>query len=68
MDALPPDVLTRVIEDFVTRGGTDDGQVDTPLAERVAMVRSALHRREAVLLWDADSEQVMVVPRGRHAR
>ncbi|MBI5495573.1 MAG: YheU family protein [Deltaproteobacteria bacterium] len=62
-NALPSDVLDRVIEDFVTRGGTDDGQVDVPLERRVALVRAQLRGGEAVLVWDAESESVNIVLR-----
>ncbi len=39
-DALEVDTLTRLIEDFVTRDGTDNGD-DTPLETRVLRVRQA---------------------------
>ena len=40
---LEADTLTRLIEDFVTRDGTDNGD-ETPLETRVARVRHALER------------------------
>lgn len=40
-DQLEPDPLTRLIEDFVTREGTDNGD-ETPLQTRVLRVRHAL--------------------------
>jgi uncharacterized protein YheU (UPF0270 family) len=40
-DQLEVDTLTRLIEDFVTRDGTDNGD-DTPLETRVLRVRQAL--------------------------
>ncbi len=59
---LPPDVLQRVLEDFVTRGGTDDGQIDTTLEQRVAQVLAQLVRGEAALDWDADTESINIIP------
>ncbi len=53
---LDADTLTRVLEDFVTRDGTDNGD-DTPLAARVERVRAALARGEAVIVFDPLSEQ-----------
>ncbi|MBP8171775.1 MAG: YheU family protein, partial [Pseudomonas sp.] len=38
---LEADTLTRLIEDFVTREGTDNGD-ETPLQTRVQRVRLAL--------------------------
>lgn len=53
---LEPDTLTRLLEDFVTREGTDNGD-DTPLEKRVERARRALDRHEAVIVFDPTSEQ-----------
>ncbi|MEN0105095.1 MAG: YheU family protein [Pseudomonas sp.] len=55
-ELLEPDTLTRLIEDFVTRDGTDNGD-ETPLDTRVARVRRALDKGEAVIVFDVESEQ-----------
>jgi len=48
--------LNRLIEDFVTRDGTDNGD-DTPLERRVSRVRKALEKGEALIVFDPLSEQ-----------
>lgn len=53
---LEPDTLTRLIEDFVTRDGTDNGD-ETPLHTRIERVRKALGNGQAVIVFDADSQQ-----------
>jgi len=58
---IPPDLLeaatlNRLIEDFVTRDGTDNGD-DTPLERRVLRVRRALDKGDAVIVFDPLSEQ-----------
>jgi hypothetical protein len=53
---LEADTLTRLIEDFVTREGTDNGD-DTPLQTRVQRVRRALDKGEAVIVFDPQSQQ-----------
>jgi len=55
-DLREADTLTRLIEDFVTREGTDNGD-ETPLDTRVARVRRALDKGEAVIVFDPDSQQ-----------
>jgi len=53
---LQADTLTRLIEDFVTRDGTDNGD-DTPLETRVLRVRQALSKGQAFILFDPESQQ-----------
>ncbi|MHA6493801.1 YheU family protein [Pseudomonas borbori] len=53
---LQADTLTGLIEDFVTREGTDNGD-ETPLETRVQRVRRALEKGEAVIVFDPESQQ-----------
>ena len=55
-DQLHPDTLTGLIEDFVTRDGTDNGD-ETPLDTRVLRVRHALSKGQAFIVFDPESQQ-----------
>jgi len=55
-DHLEADTLTRLIEDFVTRDGTDNGD-ETPLQTRVERVRYALGKKQAFIVFDPESQQ-----------
>ena len=57
---LEADTLTRLIEDFVTREGTDNGD-ETSLETRVLRVRKALDKGEAVIAFDPVSQQCMLL-------
>ncbi|TFF42720.1 YheU family protein [Pseudomonas sp. RIT623] len=61
-EQLEAETLTRLIEDFVTRDGTDNGD-DTPLETRVLRVRQALARGQAFILFDMDSQQCQLLAR-----
>ncbi|MEX0738407.1 MAG: YheU family protein [Pseudohongiella sp.] len=53
---LSTEVLDAVIEEFVSREGTEYGMEDYSLAEKVAQVRLQLQRGEAVIDFDPDTE------------
>jgi hypothetical protein len=56
-------VLRRLIEEFVTRDGTDYGAIERTLAEKVAAVLRQLRTGEAAIVVDAESETVDIVVR-----
>ena len=58
------DVLRRVMEEFVTRDGTDYGTRETSLEEKVADVRRQLERGEAAIVYDAASDTINIVAKG----
>lgn len=53
-DMLDPDTLQRLLEDFVTRDGTDNGYDDT-LEQRVERLRRLVERREVLIVFHPDS-------------
>jgi uncharacterized protein YheU (UPF0270 family) len=59
--ALAPDVLRGVIEAFVLREGTDYGERERTLEEKVADVRRQLERGEARIVFDPETETVDIV-------
>ena len=59
-DLLEAETLNNLLEDFVTREGTDNGD-DTPLATRVERARHALRRGEAVIVFDPESQQCQLM-------
>ncbi|MEE4361355.1 MAG: YheU family protein [Pseudomonadales bacterium] len=62
---LAPATLRAVIEEFVTREGTDYGGPVLSLDEKVAQVEAQLARGEVRLLFDPDTETVTLAPRER---
>lgn len=71
-DDLPADVvvpwerlsaaaLRGVIEEFVTREGTEYGERDVPLEAKVEAVQRQLEREEVVVLFDARTETINLV-------
>jgi hypothetical protein len=60
-DELRPDALCGLIEEFVTRDGTDYGAVEQSVAEKVAAVLAQLESGEARLVFDPETETTNVV-------
>ena len=62
-DRLSATALTSVIEEFVTREGTEYGAHDVPLHTKVAQVRRQLEKGEVVVVFDAKTETVSLAPK-----
>lgn len=59
---LSAETLTAVLESFVLREGTDYGEQEVSLEEKVAQLRQQLHRGEIVLLYSELHETVTLAP------
>ena len=58
---LAADLLHAVIESYVLREGTDYGEKEFSLEEKVAHVIGRLKRGEARIVFDPESETVSIV-------
>ncbi len=63
IDRLDPETLRRVIEEFVSREGTDYGFKESDLLSKVAQVERLLRRGDAILCFDANSESCHIISR-----
>jgi uncharacterized protein YheU (UPF0270 family) len=60
--SLQTDTLRRVVEEFVTRAGTDYGERERTLEEKIADVVRQLEHGEAKLVFDLETNAVNIVP------
>ncbi len=60
-DALSPGALRGLIEAFVLREGTDYGEREFSLDEKVAQIELQLARREVRVMYDPGSETATLV-------
>ena len=58
---LSPDALRGVIESFVLREGTEYGEKDFTLEQKVAHVTRQLESGDARILFDPNTESVQIV-------
>jgi uncharacterized protein len=62
-DRLSQEALQGLIEEFVTRNGTDTGYADGSLEENVEMVMRQFKRGEVVIVYDEATETANIVPK-----
>jgi uncharacterized protein len=62
---LSPEALRGVLESFVLREGTDYGETEFSLDQKVAHVLRQLERKEAQVMFDPDTESVTLVVKSR---
>jgi uncharacterized protein YheU (UPF0270 family) len=55
-DQLNPEALQGVIEEFVTRDGTDYGEIEVSLETKISQVLGQLKSKKAVIVFDQGSE------------
>lgn len=58
---VPAETLHAIAEDFCTRDGTDYGEHEMPLADRVALLMQQLRHGEACLLFEASTQTLRIV-------
>lgn len=59
--SLSSDALDGVIEEFVTREGTDYGNAEYSLADKCQAVRRQLEIGEAKITWDESTQSCSIV-------
>ncbi len=67
-DQLDPMTLRALIEEFVTRDGTDYGSREVSLETRVRQVHRQLARGEAFISYDANTQTCHIVAADSVAR
>lgn len=62
-DQLSPEALHGVIEEFVTRDGTDYGEIEVSLETKIARVLRQLKSKEVFIIFDGQSETCTILHR-----
>lgn len=61
-DQLSREALLGLIQEFVTRDGTDYGAVEQALETKIAQVERQIAAGEVVIVFDPESETANLVP------
>ncbi|MDA3787914.1 MAG: YheU family protein [Desulfobacula sp.] len=60
-DQLSPEALNGVIEEFVTRDGTDYGEIEVALETKIAQVLGQIKSKKVVIVFDQESETCTIL-------
>lgn len=60
---LSPEALQGLIEEFVTREGTDYGECEIPLQSKVVQVRKRLDNGSCVIFYDPEDGGITLLTR-----
>lgn len=61
-EQLTPQALRGLVEEFVTRDGTDYGAVERSVEDKVAQVEAQIASGEVRIVFDPDTETANLVP------
>lgn len=64
---ISADALQALIEEFITREGTDYGDVEIELEHKVAQIRQMLKRGDVAIVFDTSLQTTTILP-SRDAR
>lgn len=65
LDALSDAALRGLVEEFVSRDGTDYGRQERTLEDKVVDVLRQLHRGEAAIMFDPETRSTTIVVKRR---
>ena len=60
-DQLSEDTLTAILEEYASREGTEYGEVDYSLAQKVTMLRKQLERGDVGISFDTQTETCSLI-------
>ena len=60
-EQLEPETLNNLIEEFVTRDGTDYGEVEVSLETKTSQVLNQLKSKKAVIVFDNNTETCTIL-------
>ncbi|MCP5017019.1 YheU family protein [Ketobacter alkanivorans] len=60
-DQLAADTLQALVEEFVSRDGTDYGEREIALAQKAEQVIHGIKRKQYVIVYDQEADSVQIV-------
>jgi len=64
---LSPETLQSILEEFITREGTDYGALEQALEQKVAALKAQIVNGQVVIVFDESSETVNLVSKDEYS-
>lgn len=58
---IPSETLLKLVEEFVTRDGTDYGETEVPTAQKISQVMHLLKAGKAVVVFDPEGSSATIL-------
>jgi uncharacterized protein YheU (UPF0270 family) len=62
--SLSADILQAIVEEYISREGTDYGELELSLAQKVAYLLPQIKSGDVLIVFDEASESVHLMPKG----
>jgi len=60
---IAPETLRKLVEDYITREGTDYGEQEVELEQKINQVMALLRSGEVLITWDLETETGNLQPK-----
>jgi uncharacterized protein YheU (UPF0270 family) len=65
LESLEKDLLEGIIKDFILREGTDYGDQDFSLEEKIEQVHAILRKGKAMIFFDPNTESCTIIEKSQ---
>lgn len=62
-ESLSPDTLQSILEEFISREGTDYGEHELSLEDKVRQLKPQVIRGDVLIIFDPAQERVTLLPK-----
>lgn len=60
---IDPETLVSILEAFALREGTDYGEIEIPLSEKVKQLKLQLYKEDIFIVWSEFDESIDIRPK-----
>ena len=64
--SLSPEILNNILEEFITREGTDYGNIELSLSDKVKRLMPQILNGNVLIIFDEKSESIQLAPKNEY--